>query len=77
MHEGYVFLDEKCLLLAGEMLRELARYAALQRAFLAALARRRSRRCSARSRRHGLDGLQVLPAGRPRRGRACAARRGR
>ena len=21
MHEGYVFLDEKCLLLAGEMLR--------------------------------------------------------
>ncbi len=25
MHEGYVFLDEKCLLLAGEMLRELER----------------------------------------------------
>ena len=24
MHEGYVFLDEKCLLLAGEILRELA-----------------------------------------------------
>ena len=23
MHEGYVFLDEKCLLLAAEILREL------------------------------------------------------
>jgi len=32
MHEGYVFLDEKCLLLAGEILRELARYGELQRA---------------------------------------------
>ena len=28
MHEGYVFLDEKCLLLAGEILRELERHAA-------------------------------------------------
>ena len=26
MHEGYVFLDEKCLLLAGEILRALASY---------------------------------------------------
>ncbi len=30
MHEGYVFLDEKCLLLAGEMLRQLARHAELE-----------------------------------------------
>ena len=35
MHEGHVFLDEKCLLLAGEILRELERYGRLQRRFLA------------------------------------------
>jgi V/A-type H+-transporting ATPase subunit D len=60
MHEGYVFLDEKCLLLAGEMLRELARYAALQQAFLArwdaAIAA-----LQAAIARHGLEGLQVYP----------------
>jgi V/A-type H+-transporting ATPase subunit D len=62
MHEGYVFLDEKCLLLAGEMLRELARYTDMQRAFLArwdaavvAL--------QAAVARHGLEGLQVYPPG--------------
>lgn len=61
MHEGYVFLDEKCLLLAGEILRELARYAAFDRAFIAAndaalLA------LQAAVARHGLDNLQVYPA---------------
>jgi V/A-type H+-transporting ATPase subunit D len=61
MREGYVFLDEKCLLLAGEMLRQLQHHARLEaalrdaneqamRALLAALAR------------HGLQGLQVQPA---------------
>ena len=61
MHEGYVFLDEKCLLLAGEILRELDRYATLQRDFLelndvslAAL--------QAAVARHGLEGLQVYPS---------------
>jgi V/A-type H+-transporting ATPase subunit D len=60
MQEGYVFLDEKCLLLAGEMLRELARYAELQRAFLGAwdAAVAALQRALAR---HGLDGLQVYP----------------
>ena len=60
MHEGYVFLDEKCLLLAGEMLRELARYAELQRAFAAAwdIAVAVLQAAVAR---HGLDGLQVYP----------------
>jgi V/A-type H+-transporting ATPase subunit D len=60
MHEGYVFLDEKCLLLAGEIQRELAQYAQLQQAFgnvwdaaVAAL--------QAAVARHGLDGLQVYP----------------
>lgn len=61
MHEGYVFLDEKCLLLAGEILRELARYAELDRALLGAhqaaiLA------LQAAVARHGLDDLQVYPA---------------
>jgi V/A-type H+/Na+-transporting ATPase subunit D len=60
MHEGYVFLDEKCLLLAGEILRELERYGRLQRAFLAlndaALAA-----LQAAVARHGLQGLQVYP----------------
>jgi len=60
MHEGYVFLDEKCLLLAGEILRELERHGRLQRAFLrlfeAALAA-----LQAAVVRHGLQGLQVHP----------------
>jgi V/A-type H+-transporting ATPase subunit D len=61
MHEGYVFLDEKCLLLAGEILRELARYtalrAALDQAHIAA-----AKALQAAIGRHGLDGLQVYPA---------------
>ena len=60
MQEGYVFLDEKCLLLAGEMLRELARYAELQREFLATwdAALAALQRAIAR---HGLAGLGVYP----------------
>lgn len=64
MHEGYVFLDEKCLLLAGEILRQLALHAQLQRdaeaaqqAALVAL--------QAAVARHGLQGLQVYPAAVP------------
>lgn len=61
MHEGYVFLDEKCLLLAGEILRELARHDRLQAELLArhgaALAALR-----AAVLRHGLQGLQIYPA---------------
>lgn len=60
MREGYVFLDEKCLLLAGEMLRELAHYAQLQRDFVpiwdAAVAA-----LQAAVARHGLDDLQIYP----------------
>jgi V/A-type H+-transporting ATPase subunit D len=60
MHEGYVFLDEKCLLLAGEILRELARYEALDRALLAAhdVAVAALRAAVAR---HGLEDLSVYP----------------
>ncbi len=61
MQEGYVFLDEKCLLLAGAMLRELRRFdeaggrlRALQSSAAAAL--------GAALRRHGLEGLQCYPA---------------
>jgi len=61
LHEGYVFLDEKCLVLAGEILRELALHAkaleALQAAHDAALAA-----LQAAVARNGLEGLQVYPA---------------
>jgi V/A-type H+/Na+-transporting ATPase subunit D len=58
MHEGYVFLDEKCLLLAGEMLRELAHYTALQRHFLAAWEPAVASLQAAVA-RHGLEGLET------------------
>ena len=60
MHEGYVFLDEKCLLLAGEMLRELERYTGLQRAFLATWESAVAALQAAVA-RNGLEGLQVYP----------------
>ena len=60
MHEGHVFLDEKCLLLAGEIMRELERHGRLQLDFVAlhdaALAALR-----AAVARHGLQGLQIYP----------------
>jgi V/A-type H+/Na+-transporting ATPase subunit D len=61
MHEGYVFLDEKCLLLAGEILRQLERHATLQRT-LAAAQERAVTTLQAAVARHGLRGLQVAPA---------------
>jgi V/A-type H+-transporting ATPase subunit D len=61
MHEGYVFLDEKCLLLAGEILRELDRYAELDRTLLAAH-QAAIRALQAAVARHGLGDLQVYPA---------------
>jgi V/A-type H+-transporting ATPase subunit D len=61
MHEGYVFLDEKCLLLAGEMLRQLAQHAALERRLQAAHEAAMSALQAALA-RHGLEGLQVQPA---------------
>jgi V/A-type H+-transporting ATPase subunit D len=60
MHEGHVFLDEKCLLLAGEILRELERYDQLQRNFLA-LNKVAVASLQAAVARHGLQGLQVYP----------------
>ncbi len=66
MREGYAFLDEKCLLLAGAMLREVRRHEALARE-LAALQGLARERLFAALARHGLHGLQVFPAARSRR----------
>jgi V/A-type H+-transporting ATPase subunit D len=60
MREGYAFLDEKCLLLAGEMLRQVRRYQSMSRE-LAALLERAHRALSDALARHGLHGLQVYP----------------
>jgi V/A-type H+-transporting ATPase subunit D len=60
MQEGYVFLDEKCLLLAGEMLRELARYEEQRRDFTAAWDAALAALAAALA-RHGLSGLEVYP----------------
>ena len=60
MREGYVFLDEKCLLLAGEMLRGLLRYESLRASFEAAR-RDALATLDAAVARHGLDGLQAHP----------------
>ncbi len=62
MHEGYVLLDEKCLVLAGEMLRGLARYDALRSVFLKAFTAAIARLQDAIA-RHGLHGIQVYPGG--------------
>jgi V/A-type H+/Na+-transporting ATPase subunit D len=61
MHEGYTFLDEKCLLLAGEILRELEHHAQLDVAMLAAH-QAAIQALRAAVARHGLDDLQVYPA---------------
>lgn len=61
MREGHAFLDEKCLLLAGEMLRQLARHADLESALRAAH-EAAMRALQAALARHGLQGLQVQPA---------------
>ena len=61
MHEGYRFLDEKRLILAGELVAELQRYEALKREF-DALYRAALAALQRAVERHGLEGLQVYPA---------------
>lgn len=61
MREGCVFLDEKCLLLAGAMMAELGRREALARSLEPAWARARAALAAALG-RHGLQGLQCQPA---------------
>ena len=60
MQEGYVFLDEKCLLLASAMLRELRRYDQAMTSLRALLARAGEALAASVS-RHGLQELQCHP----------------
>jgi len=60
MHEGYVFLDEKCLLLAGEILRQLQQHARLQAELLAQHAQAAAALQAAVA-RHGLQDLSIHP----------------
>ena len=61
MQEGYVLLDEKCLLLAAAMLRELRAYETLL-AELRALQEEAGTALRNAVTRHGLQGLQCYPA---------------
>ncbi|MBI3045749.1 MAG: V-type ATP synthase subunit D [Betaproteobacteria bacterium] len=65
MHDSYVFLDEKCLLLAEAMMKELRRYEGLAGSLRAALGEAAAALHSALA-RHGLEGLQCYPAVEPR-----------
>ena len=60
MREGFTFLDEKCLLLAGSMLRELTRFESLWQDYTA---RRSDADDALRAAlgRHGLEGLAIYP----------------
>lgn len=58
MREGYAFLDEKCLLLAGRMLAEVRRWQHATRELAVAQADAR-KQLGAAVARHGLNGLQV------------------
>jgi V/A-type H+/Na+-transporting ATPase subunit D len=60
MREGYAFLDEKCLLLAGEMLRQVREHGR-RVAQLAQLDAEARQALAAALARHGLHGLQVAP----------------
>lgn len=60
MREGFTFLDEKCLLLAGAMLRELNRFESLWRACATQQAQVETALAAALG-RHGLEGLAVYP----------------
>ena len=61
MVEGHAFLDEKCLAIAAEIVKELARYLALEAAFLRA-SREAARALQAAIARHGLAELSLHPA---------------
>lgn len=64
MREGYTFLDEKCLLLAGATLRELQRFEQIWQQYRAQ-AERAQRSLDAALGRHGLDGLTHYPLAEP------------
>lgn len=74
VREGFRFLDEKRLLLASEIIRELDRFRDMRKQF-----RREYREAAGTLReaigRHGLQGLQVYPAGSLTGGTISAKRR--
>lgn len=61
MVEGHAFLDEKCLAIAAEIVRELSRYLGLERQ-LRECSREASRALQSAIARHGLTELGVHPA---------------
>ena len=61
MDEGYRFLDEKRLVLAAEILRQLERYEMMREGFTR-LYREAAAALQGAVLRHGLDGLQTYPA---------------
>ncbi len=61
MVEGHAFLDEKCLAIAAEIVRELARHQALEAPFLER-SREAAQALQAAVYRHGLEELGTLPA---------------
>jgi V/A-type H+-transporting ATPase subunit D len=64
LQEGHAFLDEKCLLLAAEMVRGLRRYEALRHEFRRAQQAAQAALEAALA-RHGLQGLQVYAPALP------------
>jgi V/A-type H+-transporting ATPase subunit D len=60
MAEGHAFLEEKCLILAGEILRELAHLQALRREAQSIAARSAAALAGAIA-YHGLEELSILP----------------
>ena len=61
MDEGYRFLDEKRLVLAAEILRQLERYEMMREGFTR-LYREAAAALQGAVLRHGLDGLRTYPA---------------
>jgi V/A-type H+-transporting ATPase subunit D len=74
VREAYDFLDEKRLLLAGELLRQLERYERLMEE-IRVLSARAGDRLAAAVQLHGLQGLSVYPAARLAGAGIRAARR--
>jgi len=60
MEEGYYFLDEKRLVLAAQLMREIARYEEEKEIF-EKLRKEAADSLKAAIMRHGLDGLQIYP----------------
>ncbi|MDH3672913.1 MAG: V-type ATP synthase subunit D [Gammaproteobacteria bacterium] len=74
VHEGYDFLDEKRLLLAAEILRQLRRYQDLMGEFESAH-RQAATALTQAAARHGLQGLEVYPAVKLEAARITTVRR--